>query len=75
MAYDIDAFVNGNAANVTLDANLGTHGFDDIEREFLDGLATETDGSDDAGFPVMVYTRMGQPVAWADLELSVGYAG
>lgn len=26
MAYDIDAFVNGNAANVTLDANLGTHG-------------------------------------------------
>jgi hypothetical protein len=66
---DIDAFVSGNPANTRISAR----GLDEVEQEFLAGLSREWDAVDEDAFPVMVYRREGQPVAWVDLELGEGY--
>jgi hypothetical protein len=68
---DIDAFVNGNARNIELEAG----DLDAVQDEFERGLVLHTDGVNDDGFPVLVYTSMGKPVAWIDLELGWGYVG
>lgn len=67
---DIDCFVNSNPANLELTHNKD---YKLVEREFVDGLLVPTDGEIDEAYPVLVYTHKGKPVAWANLELAVGY--
>jgi hypothetical protein len=79
---DIDAFVNGNAANVDLQARFdqlveqqGMDGdaamFGVLPGEFRFGLAPAEELED--AFPVLVYHRGGQLVGWYDCENLVGY--
>jgi hypothetical protein len=70
MTPSLSRFVDANPPNVELDPGDP----DDVEREFLDGLVIETDGAYDDAFPVVVYTRLGEPVAWVDLDRAVGCA-
>ena len=66
--YSIDAFVNGNARNIELEHKVE---LDDVQSDFEQHI--EFDACDDAAFPVLVYTKSQQPIAWVDLECACGY--
>lgn len=63
---DLEAFVNGNPANVTMDAGQD-------QGDFEAGLLVPYDNEDDGLFPVIVYLMGDEPVAWYDMENAFGY--
>ena len=80
--YDLDQFVNGNAANVDMQARFdelveqqGMDGddamFDVLPREFAFGLEPVSVNEDAS--PVLVFERDGRPMGWYDCENLVGY--
>ena len=64
----IDKFVNGNAVNVTV---LNTNSLETVQEEFESKLTY--DSVNDEAFPVLVYVRNNEFVAWCDLENAQGY--
>jgi hypothetical protein len=71
----VDDFVNGNKSNFKGRYN---DDFDKVQDNFIKFLAKKgvnADAIDDDGYPVIVATSGGRPVAWYDLEIAVGYVG
>ena len=77
MSYDLDTFVNvtaraGQLVEFVDNADLTEEDlFETLPQAF--GQAVDHDRVNEQGFPVFVYERAGQPVAFYDCELLRGY--
>jgi len=67
--YNIDAFVNGNTANVNF--SKSNEDFDVLEAIFTKKF--KFDNVNTAAMPVLVYELNGNAVAWYDEEMQLGF--
>ena len=67
--YNIDTFVNGNNPNI--DYSESTEEFNVLEAKFTKKFKFDTVNTQAS--PVLVYELNGDPVAWYDEEMQLGF--